>query len=105
MAAMAGGKTPEDLKLDGTNLLPLLLQGKNLPVRTLFWRFRSEHAVRKGPWKLLVRGENQYLFNLDDDIAEQNNLFQARPEIVDTLRSEFLAWEKDVTAGVKWIRK
>jgi len=69
MAAMAGGKTPEDLKLDGTNLLPLLLQGKNLPVRTLFWRFRSEHAVRKGPWKLLVRGENQYLFNLDDDIV------------------------------------
>jgi len=105
MVAMAGAKLPKVLKLDGTSLLPLLLEGKKLPDRTLFWRFRKEHAVRKGPWKLLVRGENQYLFNLDDDIGEQNNLFETKPEMVEALRAEFLAWEKDVTAGVKWIRK
>jgi hypothetical protein len=85
--------------------LPLLLEGKKLPERTLFWRFRKEHAVRKGPWKLLVRGENQYLFNLDNDIGEKNSLLEARPDIVGTLQAEFLSWEKDVTEGVKWIRK
>jgi arylsulfatase A len=105
MVAMADAKLPKGLKLDGTSLLALLLEGKKLPQRTLFWRFRKEHAVRKGPWKLLVRGENQYLFNVDDDIGEENNLLEAKPDIVDTLRAEYLAWEKDVTAGVKWIRK
>jgi arylsulfatase A-like enzyme len=105
MAAMADAELPNDLKLDGVNLLPLLLEGKKLPERTLFWRFRRQHAVRKGPWKLLVRGEDQYLFNLDDDIGEQKNLFDAKPDIVNSLRAEFLAWEKDVTESVKWIRK
>jgi len=105
MVAMADAKSPKGLKLDGTSLLPLLLQGGELCERTLFWRFRKEHAVRKGPWKLMVRGENRYLFNLADDIGEENNLFEAKPDIVETLRAEFLAWEKDVTAGVKWIRK
>lgn len=105
MAAMAGARLPKVLKLDGTSLLPLLLQGEELRERTLFWRFRKEHAVRKGPWKFLVRGENQYLFNLDDDIGEESNLFDAKPDLVNALRAEYLAWEKDVTAGVKWIRK
>ena len=105
MTAMAGAKLPRGLKLDGTSLLPLLLEGKKLPERTLFWRFRKEHAVRKGPWKLLVRGENQYLFNLDDDIGEKNDLAGVKPEIFKALQAEYLAWEKDVTAGVKWIRK
>jgi len=105
MVAMADAKSPKGLKLDGTSLLPLLLEGRKLPERTLFWRFRKEYAVRKGPWKLLVRGENRYLFNLDDDIGEKNDLAGAKPEIVTALQAEFLAWEKDVTAGVKWIRK
>jgi len=105
MIAMAGAKLPKGLKLDGTSLLPLLLEGKKLPERTLFWRFRKEHAVRKGPWKLLVRGENQYLFNLDNDIGEKNSLLEAKPDIVGVLQAEFLSWEKDVTEGVKWIRK
>ena len=105
MVAMADAKSPMGLKLDGTSLLPLLLEGRKLPERTLFWRFRKEHAVRKGPWKLLVRGENRYLFNLDDDIGEKNDLACVKPEIFKALQAEFIAWEKDVTAGVKWIRK
>ena len=105
MTAMAGAKLPRGLKLDGTSLLPLLLEGRKLPERTLFWRFRKEHAVRKGPWKLLVRGENRYLFNLDDDIGEKNDLAGVKPEIFKALQAEYLSWEKDVTAGVKWIRK
>jgi arylsulfatase A-like enzyme len=105
MTAMAGAELPKGLKLDGANLLPLLLEGRKLPERTLFWRFRKQHAVRKGPWKLLVRGGDQYLFNLDDDIGEQKNLLDAKPDIVNSLRAEFLAWEKDVTERVKWVRK
>jgi hypothetical protein len=45
------------------------------------------------------------LFNVDDDIGEQNNLAEAKPKMVEMLRAEFEVWEKDVTAGVKWVRK
>jgi arylsulfatase A-like enzyme len=105
MVDMAAARLPKGLKLDGVSLLPLLRQGKRLSDRTLFWRFRKEHAVRKGPWKYLVRGQDQYLFNVEDDIGEANNLAQVRPGLVEALRTEYLAWEKDVTADVKWIRK
>jgi arylsulfatase A len=105
MLDMAGATIPKDLKLDGVNLIPLLIDEKKLPDRTLFWRFRKLHAVRQGPWKYLVDGENEQLFNLDDDIGEVNNLSQSRADLVQSLRAEYLAWEKDVTDGVKWIRK
>jgi len=105
MAAMAGANLPSDLKLDGVNLLPMLTKGKKLPERTLFWRHKKEWAVRKGPWKLLVKGENQHLFNLARDISEQNDLARSQPEMVKAMQSEFLTWEKEVCAGVTWIRK
>jgi arylsulfatase A-like enzyme len=105
MLDMAGAKIPKDLKLDGVNLMPLLMEEKKLSDRTLFWRFRKQHAARKGPWKYLVKGENEQLFNLDDDIGESKNLAQSRPDLIQALRAEYLSWEKDVTDGVKWIRK
>ena len=105
MVDLAGAKLPKNLKLDGLSLLPLLLRGNELAKRTLFWRFRKEHAVRKGPWKFLVRGEKQFLFNLEQDIHEDNNLAETRGDLVGTLNAEYQAWEKDVTSGVTWIRK
>jgi arylsulfatase A-like enzyme len=104
IAAMAGAEVQKGLKLDGKNMLPVLLEGKELPERTVFWRFRKQHAARKGPWKYLNRGTEQFLFNLDDDIGEAKNLAGTHPEVLQGLRKEFLAWEKDVIDGVKWIR-
>jgi len=111
MAAMAGASLPRGRKLDGVNILPVLLEGEKLLERTVFWRTSREGAARKGPWKLIMRGKKQTgydfvgLFNLDDDIGENNNLAEARLQTVKMLRAEFEAWEKDVTAGVKWVRK
>lgn len=105
MASTAKAKPPAGLKLDGVDLLPLLLRGENLPRRTLFWRHRKAWAVRKGPWKLLGRGENMRLFNLADDLAEKNDLAQIEPEKVRALRAEFLTWQEDVTRGVTWVSK
>ncbi|HUT30391.1 MAG TPA: sulfatase-like hydrolase/transferase [Sedimentisphaerales bacterium] len=111
MAAVAGAELPAGRKLDGVNILPVLLEGRKLPERTVFWRTNGQGAARKGPWKLIMRGKKQGdytfvgLFNLDDDIAEDKNLAEAKPEMIRMLRAEFEAWEKDVTAGVTWVRK
>ncbi|MHC4620750.1 MAG: sulfatase-like hydrolase/transferase [Planctomycetota bacterium] len=102
---------PGGLKLDGVNLLPLLLAQKRLPGRTLFWRHNKAWAVRKGPWKLLMRGKTKTgysfvgLFNLDDDIAEQNDLVESKPGMTAALKADLASWEKEVAAGTKWLRK
>jgi arylsulfatase A-like enzyme len=101
MASLAGAELPAGLELDGVNLLPMLLDNKQLPQRALFWRYVKERAVRKGPWKLLVQGENARLHNLTEDLGEKKNLAQAKPEIVKALEDELAAWESDVLAGVE----
>ncbi len=105
MVEMAGAKLPAGLDLDGVSLLGLLTQGEKLPRRTLFWRFRSQYAVRRGRWKLLVRGDKRYLFDLENDIGESNNLIRQKAALAEALRGEYVAWEKDVTHNVRWIRK
>ncbi len=101
MVSIAGAKLPAGLKLDGTNLLGMLTEDRKLPERTLFWRYRNQKAVRKGPWKLLVQDDNVKLYNLSDDLAEKENLVNAKPAMVRELQGELAAWEKEVSAGVE----
>ena len=79
----------------------MLTRDAKLPKRTLFWRYRKEKAVRKGPWKLLIQGDRSKLFNLDEDLGEKKNLAVARPEILKSLEDELTVWEQEVSAGVK----
>ncbi len=101
MMSIAGAKQPASLKLDGVDLLPMLTEGTRLPKRTLFWRYRKEKAVRKGPWKLLVQGNLSKLYNLDEDLREKENLALARPDVAKALEDELAAWEQEVSAGVE----
>ncbi len=87
LAAAAGAATPEDVTLDGLNLLPLATgegaRGWNRT--TLFWQNGHYQVVRHGDWKLQVNdrptdGLQQWLFNLADDPVEQNNLAASRPD-------------------------
>ena len=67
-------------KLDGVNLIPFLThKTKAAPHEKLFWRQDRRAALRMGNWKLLRnprRGQSDewQLYNLANDIAEQNNL-------------------------------
>ena len=58
MMALGGGRVPDGHSLDGIDLSELLLGGKPLPRRQLFWALQGGRAtaVRDGPWKLVVSG-------------------------------------------------
>jgi len=101
MASIAGAKMPAGLRLDGVDILPVLTEGGKMPERMLFWRYRKEKTVRKGPWKLLVQNNQSKLYNLDDDLGEKKNLAEAKPDMVKQLEDELSAWEQEVSAGVK----
>jgi len=108
MVAVAGTTIPKGLNFDGENLSPVLFDDNPLPERALFWRWRGQKAVRKGPWKLVItkaKRKNKEpvieLFNLKMDLGEQKNLKDTHSEKTRELTAELAKWEEEVTAGVK----
>lgn len=93
-AELAGTSVPKDI--DGITLAPLLFEGHALPERDLFWRMGTECAVRRGPWKLVVEGDEAQLFNLDNDISESNDLSDQAPVLVKDLLASLRKWEREV---------
>ncbi len=84
---------------DGIDLASLWIEGEALPRRDLFWRSRSQLAVRSGPWKLVglrKEGAKPEFYNLDDDPGEQRNVATQHPTIVKKLRNAWSRWDANV---------
>ena len=100
MVAMAGADLPIGIRLDGVDFGPTLTGKGTVPDRTVFWRISQEGAVRRGPWKLLIKRMKKnapaQLFNLKDDIGERKDLAKQYPGIVRELTVAFRAWEKQI---------
>jgi arylsulfatase A-like enzyme len=90
--ALAG--LPPDAKLDGVNLIPFLLGGKTgNPHAALFWRWRSQAAVRSERWKYILLGRNErYLFDLDSPEGETKNRITDFPGIAAELERKLMSW-------------
>lgn len=100
---LAGAEPSES---DGVSLRPVLFDsGGGLPERTLFWRARSGHAVRSGPWKLCVIGKRTELYHLGDDPGETTDLAAANPGIVTSLSDAWNAWNTQVNRSAESLAK
>ena len=89
-ADMANIKPPE--KLDGMSVLPTLLGQKQATnKRFLYWEFFEggfQQAVRWDKWKFIRREKDELLelYNLDDDVGEENNLAATKSGIVNKFK-------------------
>ncbi len=94
---------------DGVSFAPLLKGSEKLARKAIYWHFPhySNHgmqspggAIRCGDYKLLEYFENNtvQLFNLKDDLGEQNDLSQVAPKKVAELRTMLSDWRKSVSA-------
>ena len=81
--------------LDGINIVPHL-KADTAPDRDLYWRWIAQAAIREGNWKLLLGGKRQYLFDLDADPGELNNLATKHPERVANLKAKLTTWSNDL---------
>jgi arylsulfatase A-like enzyme len=83
---LAGAEASKFL-LDGINLIPALQAGLPGASRELFWELPHSVALRSGAWKY-VRGANdeEYLFKIDEDASEKNNLAADRPDLLQRLK-------------------
>lgn len=90
LAAAAGAQPPADRPIDGVDLLPLVADGgRPATPRTLFWQDGHYLAVQHEGWKLQTseRPKKDWLFDLNTDPTEQNNLAERRPEKVAELKA------------------
>lgn len=81
-------KEDADDCFDGISFAPSLLSGADCPAHDfLYWEFTQtdQIAVRKGDWKLIVKKGHPELYNLADDLHEDHDLADARPDIVSSL--------------------
>ena len=102
--SLAETKADPKFPLEGMDIMPVMTGEKKEVDRTLFWRIfqgRQHKAMRDGKWKYFQDEKgNEYLFDLDDDPAEKNNLKEKFPEIFQQLKNKYIEWEKTVLAPI-----
>ena len=94
----AAGRLDPSMDLDGSSLLPLLENENEQTTKPLFWRYDSMWATRHGKWKYVLDNGTQFLFDLENDIGERNNLFSRYPETALDLREALIEWNESLVA-------
>lgn len=106
---MVGLPLRSEQHVDGVSIAPLVSGTGSLDRAAIFWHFPhySNHgmqspggAVRAEDYKLLEYYENNkvQLFNLRDDIGEQHDLSELKPDITKRLRAMLHTWRESVSA-------
>jgi arylsulfatase A len=106
-AAVCSAKVPDDRKIDGKDISPVLFGKANASGHDVFHYYSGFNlqAVRRGPWKLHL-GKNE-LYNLESDIGEAADVAKANPGIVAELQrhaDEMRADLGDKTADAPGVR-
>lgn len=89
---------PENLQLDGVNLIPYLKDEKQGdPHQQLFWRKLNESAARIGDYKIInLKGYGSTMYNLSGDLGETIDLSQNKSEQFDTVWSAYKTWQNQL---------
>ena len=85
IAAAGNANVPTDRILDGVDFLPFVNGSKDgILHETLFWRQGHQQTVLHQGWKLIrtSKAEQKWLFHLEEDPTEQNNLISDYPNKV-----------------------
>ena len=102
-------KKPTVSDLDGISVKDNILNNTDLPKRDIFFSYSNRSYVRSGDWKLVQtkkeQGDRVELYNLSNDVQEENNLRSDNPDLLNELIEKFNTWEKEVNEGVEVISK
>ncbi|MWW25281.1 sulfatase-like hydrolase/transferase [Algibacter lectus] len=95
---IAGGNASELKGLDGVDLMPFITKkNNNAPHERLFWKIENRGVVREGDWKLLRYPDRPAeLYNIAEDITENNDLALKHPEKVREMYKTLFNWEAEL---------
>lgn len=106
-AKLAKADLPFDKKLDGVDVLANLKDGSMPQRERMIYAVRhrvsfSDVGARKNQWKILRIGKGPWrLYNVNDDLAESNDVSKQFPDVVESMVSEAAEWSKSHTQP-KW---
>ena len=120
IAAITGKPLPDGKKIDGVDVSGLWMGTAEKSPREEFVHYTSQgdlEGIRQGNWKLLVkkprRSRNRrnpqtapkppqiLLFDLSNDVGEQNNVAEENPEIVNGLRARMEELDAEITENAR----
>ena len=87
---------PENLALDGYDMLPVLAGDAASPRTEMFWQRRTDKAARVGRWKWVESGRGGGLFDLSQDIGETTDLAESHPKKLAELTARFARWRAEM---------
>ncbi len=101
IAGLADAPIAKERPLDGVNLIPYLKkEAKGIPHETLYLRKwdQKRYSIRKGKYKYVIAGGNSkpQLFNLEKDIAEENNILFSNKELATDMEKLLRRWESEL---------
>lgn len=101
----AAGGDPSQYGVDGIDILPYVSRGESLPERDLYWEMNDQTAIRRGKYKLVLKGQlvegappedDVHLSDLSQDMGEKINLTDNKPELASQLKDAALAWRDQI---------
>lgn len=98
-ATLAGATVgAADRPIDGVNLIPFVLgEREGAPHASLFWRAGSQHAIRRGEYKLVQQADGRpQLYDVVADMGEKRDLAAEKPELVEELVAAYDAWDRQL---------
>ena len=125
IAALTGKLLPAGTKIDGMDVAGLWKGTTKKSPRKEFLHYTSRgdiEGLRSGNWKLLVkkprasrrpnakqpnnRPTQIFLFDLSKDLGEQNNLAEAKSDVVKELRARMEALDAEITKNARqpWLK-
>ena len=112
---LAGGAIPTDRKIDGADILPLLLGQTTQSPRGVQYYFNANQlqAVREGPWKMAIAPQHEQnriagqpqpvsrppfpkLYNLATDLGETTDVASNHPDVVQHLQELVARMDRDL---------
>jgi arylsulfatase A-like enzyme len=93
LLAAAGTRPDPRYPPDGIDI-SAALSGGTLPERALYWRYKhlAQRACRRGDWKYLKIGDEEFLFDVAADPLERANLKAREPQRFASLEQAWQEW-------------
>ena len=119
-AALSGVPLPNDRAIDGHDISGTFTADDSPRTELVYYSaFGVLEGIRLGDWKYLEKTPRKrqpdqpepelqtFLFNLAEDIGEQNNRFEQEPDIVARLKARMNEMDQEVTANARpvWRKK
>ena len=92
---VAGGDISKKDNYKGVNIIPFLTgQTDKIPHKSMQWRYTVSIAIRDGDWKLIRLPDRlPMLYNLSDDISEQNDVAFDNLDRTKAMLKKLGAWD------------